>query len=330
MHTNFLRRRLVALCAGMSLLCTSALQAQGAWPAKPIRWIVPYPAGGPLDAIARKVADTVGSQIGQPVVIENRTGAYGTLGASEVARSKADGYTFLLSSTDTFINAMALLKAPPYDARKDFTYLTQIAESGAVLMLRGDAPEATLSQVVVYAKANPGKVSYGSWGTGSYTHLVMEGLTRQSGAEFLHVPYRGAMSAIQDLVGKQVTLTFAPANVASQFAQKGAVKLLAVSGEKRSPVLPTLPTFQEAGYDAPIFRTRIWLGLAAPAGLPQALGDSMVKEVQAALVKPEVAKFIADAGFSAIGNTSAEFRNSFDMEYPIVIKMIQDAGVIAQ
>jgi tripartite-type tricarboxylate transporter receptor subunit TctC len=324
------RRCVTGFALALGLLGASSLHAQAAWPTKPIRWIVPYPAGGPLDAIARKVADTVSGQVGQPILIENRSGAYGTLGASEVARAKPDGYTFLMSSADTYVNAMALLKTPAYDSRKDLTLLTQVAESGAVLMLSGDSPETTLAQLLARAKSNPGKVSYGSWGAGSYTHLLMEGLARQSGAEFLHVPYRGAAPAIQDLLGKQVMLAFAPANVASQFAQKGAVKLLAVSGESRSPLLPSVPTFQEAGYGAGIFRTRVWLGLAAPAGLPAPIADAMVKEVQTALGKPEVSKFIADAGFSTIGNTPAEFRKSFDAEFPLVIKMIQDAGVVAQ
>jgi len=323
--------RLVCLALFAPLLAwASPAQAQAGWPDKPIRWIIPYPAGGPLDAIGRKVADAVAAQIGQPIVIDNKTGAYGTLGAAEVVRSRADGYTFLLSSGDTFINAMALLKSPPYDARKDFTYLTQLAESGAVLMLRGDAAETTLAELVAHAKAHPGQVSFGSWGPGSYTHLLMEGLARRTGADFLHVPYRGAMPAIQDLLGKQLVLTFGPANVAVNFARQGNVKLLAVSGDRRSPLLPSVPTFEEAGYTDPVFRTRVWFGLAAPAGLPPAIADAMVKEVKLALAKPEVARFIADAGFSAVGNTPAEFRKSFDAEYPLTIRMIRDAGVVPQ
>ena len=330
MNPIFSRRLVAGLAIGLGLLGAAPLHAQPAWPDKPIRWIVPYPAGGPLDAISRKLADAVSAQVKQPVLIENRTGAYGTVGAAEVARSRPDGYTFLLSSSDTYLNAMALLKAPPYDSRKDFTLLSQIAESGAVLMLASDAQAGTLEQLVAHAKANPGKVSYGSWGAGSYTHLIMEGVARQSSAELLHVPYRGAMPAIQDLLGKQVMLAFAPANVATQFAQKGAVKLLAVSGDRRSPVLPAVPTFVESGYGAPIFRTRVWLGLAAPAGLPPAIVDAMLREVQTALARPEVAKFIADAGFAVIGNTPVEFRKSFDAEYPVVIRMIHDAGVAPQ
>lgn len=326
-----LRRTLLgglALITGA--LASPLLQAQPAWPAKPIRWIVPYPAGGPLDAISRKVGDAVAAQIRQPIVIENRTGAYGTLGAAEVARSKPDGYTFLLSSSDTFINAMVLLKTPPYDARKDFDYLTQVADSGAVLMLAGDAGETTLPQLVAAARAAPGTLSYGSWGAGSYTHLLMDELGRRAGVEWLHVPYRGAMPAIQDLLGRQLRMAFAPANVAAQFAEKGSVRLVAISGDQRSALLPAVPTFREAGYDGTIFRTRVWLGLAAPAGLPPALGEQMVRQVQVALAKPEVAKFIADAGFTPIGNTAAEFRKSFDAEYPVITKMIKDAGVTPQ
>lgn len=332
MKTSFSsRRRAACLALPLSLLaCIAGAQPESDWPSKPVRWIVPYPAGGPLDAIARKVGDAVAGQIGQPVLIDNRTGAYGSLGATEVVRSRPDGYTFLMSSPDTFINAMVLLKSPPYDARKDFTYLTQIAESGAVLMLRGDAPETTLAQLVTEAKAKPGHLSYGSWGAGSYTHLLMEGLSRRAGVELLHVPYRGAMPAVQDLLGKQLSLTFGPANLAMNFAQQGSVKLLAVSGDKRSPLLPSVPTFEEAGYTDPIFRTRVWFGLAAPAGLPPAIGDAMVRQVQRALAKPEVARFITDAGFTVVGNTPREFRMAFDAEYPLMTRMIREAGVQPQ
>lgn len=325
-----LRALLGGVLAVSTALASPALQAQPAWPTKPIRWIVPYPAGGPLDGIGRKLADAVAAQTGQPVVIENRTGAYGSLGAAEVARSRPDGYTFLLSSSDTFINAMALLKQPPYDARKDFAYLTQVADAGPVLMLAGDAGESTLSEVVAAARAKGSNMSYGSWGAGSYTHLLMEALAQRTGADFLHVPYRGAMPAIQDLLGRRLRMTFAPANVAAQFAEKGAVKLVAVSGEQRSPLLPAVPTFREAGYDAPIFRMRVWLGLAAPAGLAPEIREAMVRQIHLALARPEVAKFITDAGFAPIGNTSTAFRQSFDAEYPIVTKMIKDAGVVPQ
>jgi tripartite-type tricarboxylate transporter receptor subunit TctC len=316
--------------SGLASLASPSLHAQPTWPTMPIRWIVPFPPGGPLDAIARKLAEAVAAQTGQSIVIENRTGASGTLGAAEVARAKPDGYTFVLTSSDTFINAMALIKRPPFDSRKDFMYLTQVAESGAVLMLSGDAPEASLAAVVAQARARPGTVSYGSWGPGSYTHLLMDEIGRRSNADFLHVPYRGAMPAIQDLLAKQVQLAFAPANVAGQLAQKGAVKLLAVSGDRRSPLLPAVPTFSESGFDAPILRTRVWLGLAAPVDLSPAIASAMVAHVQTALQQPAVAKFIADTGFAVIGNTPAEFRRSFDREYAITLKVIKDAGVVAE
>jgi tripartite-type tricarboxylate transporter receptor subunit TctC len=322
--------RRLALAGLLATLALPAAAQQPAWPSRTIRWIVPFPAGGPLDAIARKLGETVSVQVGQPVVIENKTGAYGAVGAAEVARAQADGHTFLFSSTDTFINAMALLKSPPYDSRKDFTFLSQVAESGPVLMLSGSATETSLEQLLARAKASPGAVSYGSWGAGSTTHLMMDAVARQAGVEMLHVPYRGAAPAIQDLLGKQVTLAFAPPNVAAQFAQKGMVKLLATAGDSRSPLLPTVPTFAEQGYKAPILRTRVWLALAGPAGLPKSVSDRMVREIRTAAANPGVAKFIADAGFSPMVNTPVEFRSAFEAEYPMVVRMIQDAGVVPQ
>lgn len=317
---------LLALCAAWTCGPASAQQ----WPDRPIHWIVPTAAGGPLDAIARQVAQEVGKKLGQPVVVENRPGGGGSIGAGVVAKAAPDGYTFLFSQADSLINVVSLIKDLPYDSMRDFALVTQVSQTGAVLMANPDLGGASLNDVLAAARAKSAPLSYGSWGPGSYTHILGETLASRSGAPLLHVPYKGGAPAIQDFLGRQIALAFAPANLAIQFAQKGQAKLLAISGPRRSPLLPDLPTFAEQGFADPIFQISIWFGLSAPRGTPGAVIGRMHETVAAAMQEPAVAKFVAEGGGEVLASSPQAFRAAFEQEYRLVNLAIKQAGVVAE
>ena len=301
--------------------------AQTGYPAQPVRLVVPYPAGGPVDAIARRYAEQLSRQMGQPFVIDNKAGASGSIGANSVATAKPDGHTLLLTIPDALINVTALLKQLPYDPQKDFVFITQIAASGAVLMANAGVPAANLGELLQLAKAKPGSMAYGSWGPGSYPHVLGHALTQQANVELIHTAYRGALPAIQDMVARQIAFTFGPANVAAQFARSGQAKPLAIAGSRRSPLLPETPTFAELGFGDAAFRLNVWVGLLAPAGTPAAIVQKLQAESQAALKTPELAAFIAAQGFEVLGSTPEAFAADYRREFPLVTGILKSTGI---
>jgi tripartite-type tricarboxylate transporter receptor subunit TctC len=320
-----------AVASGTAALAIpAALRAQGAYPVRPIRWVVPYPAGGPVDAIGRKLAEVLAPRLGQPIVIDNRGGANGSIGTGEVARAAPDGYTMLLTITDSLINNAVLFRKLPYDPQKDFQLLMQVGASSPVLMVHADVPATNLEQLIALAKRASPPLSYGSWGAGSFGHLLMENLKREARIDVIHVPYRGAAPALQDLVGKQVSMTFGPPNVAVQFAAKGQVKPIAVAGDEPLPALPGVRTFAAQGFREPIYRTRLWMGLAVPAATPIEISRRVWSEMDAALKLADVQRFINNVGFDVIGNTPEQFTQAFRAEFPVVTRMIRELDVEMQ
>lgn len=322
-------RHAALFLAGLLVLAVSPPLVQAeSWPARPIRWVVPTASGGPLDTMGRRLAQDVSKRLGQPIVIENRPGGGGSIGAAVVASSPPDGYTFLFSQADSLINSVSLIRNLPYDPRRDFALVTQATETGAVLMANPDVQGSTLDEVLKAGRA-PGSQSltYGSWGPGSYTHIAGVTLARRSGTPLVHVPYKGGAPAIQDMIARQISFAFGPPAFAAQLAQKGQAKLLAVTGRKRSSLVPEVPTFAELGYSDPLFRIGIWFGLSAPAGTPQPVIERMQAEVAAALSEPELAQFIAQSGAEPLGSTAAQFKEAFEKEYSLVNQAIRDAGV---
>ncbi|MDM0033443.1 tripartite tricarboxylate transporter substrate binding protein [Variovorax sp. J22P271] len=304
--------------------------AQTPYPAKPMRWLVPSPAGSPIDAIARKLAEILVPRLGQPIVIDNKPGAVGSIAAAEVARASADGYTLLFTTADALIGALAVLKSLPYDPRKDFAFISKVASNGPVLVAHPSVKASNLPELIAGIKGGTVPDAYGSWGPGTLPAQVMESMARQAKVKLTEVPYRGSPPALQDLLGNQIGLTFTGPNVAAPLIADGKIKALAVVGPKRSPLLPDVQTFSEAGFKGFVFTNEIWAGLLAPAMVPSAVRDQLAQAVQAAVREPALQKYLAEAGFAALGNTPAEFAQQYAAEVAVVPPLIREMGVAPQ
>jgi len=289
--------------------CLSALSgvanAQSAWPEKPVTVVVPFPAGGSTDAAARTLATQMQALLGQSFVVDNRPGATGTLGAGAVKRATPDGYTLMVSSLATYVIAPHLLKTVPYDALKDFDYLSVLVQAPNVLVAAPAKKARTVSDVLAELKAHPDKVSFASSGNGASDHLSAEVFWQQTGTSGLHVPYKGGAPAINDLLGNQVDYSFQNVNAVLQHIRAGKLHAIAVTGHRRSPVLPDTPTLAEAGIkNAEVYS---WQGLAAPRGLPPAIREKIAITATAALRDPKVAARLTEQGLEIVANTPAEF-----------------------
>lgn len=293
---------LIACClAPLSLAAT----AQTAWPERPVTVVVPFPAGGATDAAARAMATQMQAALGQSFVIDNRPGATGTLGAGTVKRAAADGYTLMVASLGPYVIAPHLMKSVPYDARKDFDYLTVLVQAPNVLVAAPAKKARSVADVLAELRANPGKVSFASSGNGASDHLSAELFWQQSQTTGLHVPYKGGAPAINDLLGNQVDYSFQNVNAVLQQIRAGKLHAIAVTGAKRSPVLPDTPTLAEAGVQgAEVYS---WQGLAAPRGLPPAVLEKAAAAAAAAMREPKVAARLTEQGLEIVANTPAEF-----------------------
>ena len=293
------------LLAAVACTLSLATGAQTAWPEKPVTIVVPFPAGGSTDMVARAMALQMGTALGQSIIVDNKPGATGTIGAGFVKRAAPDGYTLLVSSLGAFVVTPHLVKSVPYDATKDFDYISVPVQAPNVLVASPKQKERTLAEVIALLKANPGKVSFASSGNGSSDHLSAEVFWQQSGTEGLHVPYKGGAPAINDLLGGQVDFSFQNVNAVLPHIKAGKLHAIAVTGDKRSPVLPDVPTLAEAGVKgAEVYS---WQGLAAPKGLPAAVKDKLAKAAVAAMNDPAVKQRMLEQGLEIVASTPAEF-----------------------
>jgi len=296
-----MKKILIALGCALSLTA----QASGSFPEKPVNVIVPFPAGGSTDMVARAVALSMGEQLGKPFVVENRPGATGTIGAGAVKRAPADGYTLLVASLGPFVVAPHLIKNVPYDATKDFDYITIPVQAPNVLVASTSQKARTVAEVIAALKAQPGKLSFASSGNGSSDHLSAELFWQQTGTETMHVPYKGGAPAITDLLGGQVDFSFQNVNAVLPHLRSGKLRAIAVTGTQRSPVLPDVPTLAEAGVKgAEVYS---WQGMAAPKGLPADVKAKLAKAAIAAVQQPELRKRFMEQGLEIVGNTPEEF-----------------------
>src|SRR5436190_3978068 len=297
------------------------------YPSKPIRFVVPYPPGGPLDTVARLLGQKVSESLKQPVVVDNKPGAGGNIGADAVAKSAPDGYTILMGAVATHAINPTLYANIPYDPIKDFQPVTQLASTPNVLIVNNSVPASNVREFIAYAKANPGKLNFGSGSTGSAGHLAGELFKTMAGVDMLHVPYKGAAPAMQDLVGGQVQLMFDNFASASTQVKAGKVKALAVTTAKRSALAPDLPTIAESGL--PGFDINTWFGIFVPAGTPREAVDRLHAEFTRALALPDIREKITNLGAEPVGSRPEEFAAYVKSEGEKYARVIKASGAKA-
>lgn len=289
---------LIAVCAGA--------HAQSNWPDRPVRVIVPFPASGATDLVARVVAQRVAQDLGQQMVVDNRPGAGGTIGSAEAAKAQPDGYTLLLTTSSTHAISPHLMPRLAYDPRKDFTPVAHLADAPSVLLVTNSLPVKTVAELIAYGKANPGKLNYATSGNGTIVHLNAAAFSAQAGIEMMHVPYKGTALAIPDLVAGQTHVLFDSLPTGMPHAKNGRLRALAVTSEKRSSLAPELPTMGESGL--PGYSSVTWFGVYLPAGAPPALVDRIHKAFAKAMQSSEVAEGLAKLGVEpAAPSTPAKF-----------------------
>jgi tripartite-type tricarboxylate transporter receptor subunit TctC len=291
--------RLLALL----LLCLS-LAAQAQYPQRAVKLMVPFPPAGATDIVARIVAQKLSERWGQPVVVENRPGAGGSLGSDLVAKSPPDGYTLLMATSSTHSIGPALQKLP-YDPIKDFAAITHVADVPNVLVASPKLQVASVKELVAYAKANPGKLNFASSGVGTIVHLNAELFKMISGTDIVHVPYKGTALSIPDLASGNVSMLFDSLASVMPHIRAGSAKPLAINAKRRSNLLPEVPTFAEAGM--PEFDRYTWFGMFAPAGTPPDVVRRVQAEVAAALKAPDLLKRFEDVGAEPVGSSSEQF-----------------------
>ena len=304
--------------------CAGAAATAQPYPAKPIRFVVPYPAGGPLDAAARLLGQKVSESVKQPVVVENKAGAGGNIGADVVAKAAPDGYTILMGAVATHAINPALYKQIPYDPVNDFAPITLLAATPNVLVIHPSLPAGNVREFIAYAKAHPGKLNFGSGSAGSAGHLAGELFKTLAGVDRVHVPYKGAAPAMQDLIGGQIQLMFDNLASASAQIRAGKVKALAVTTAKRTALAPDLPTLAESGL--PGFDISTWFGLFAPADTPREVIERLHGEFTRALALPEVREKLLYFGAEPVGNRPDEFAAFIRTEADKYARLIQASG----
>lgn len=301
----------------------SSLRAQE-WPQKPIRLIVPFPAGGGTDIIGRVVGNKLADQLKQPVIVDNKPGAGGNLGVDAAAKSAPDGYTIVLGQTSNLAVNPSLYKGLPYDPVKDLIPVALLADAPLVLVVGHKSPFRTLSEVISAAKAKPGTLTFGSPGSGTVAHLSGELLQSAAGVKFTHVPYKGSSQALQDLMGGRIDAFMSSVPTALAQIKGGKLRAIAVSSTVRSQALPDIPTIAETGLKGVELTT--WFGVLAPAKTDAKIVARLNKELNIALEAPEVREKIAAEGGGPIGGTSEKFGELLRSELPMWARIVKESG----
>ena len=303
----------IAACALLTLHATQP-SAQ-TFPERALTYVVPYPAGGAADVFARQLAQKLGERLGRPVVVENRAGANGNIGSDHVAKSAADGYTLLLGSASTItINPHLYGRNMPYDPLKDLQAVSGTHAMANVLVVNNATPYRSVADVIAAAKQKPGVLAYASAGAGNTMHLAGEQFKMQAGIDLLHVPYKGGPPALNDVLGGQIPMMFNNLPAIVPLVKSGKLRALAVATATRSPLLPEVPTMEEAGLKGYI--STVWNGVFVRAGTPRPLVERLARDIAAVLNSPEVRRSLEEQGFDAIPSTPEQFSELIRSEYP--------------
>lgn len=319
-------KRLLRTCAlGLALAAPALTHA--AWPEKPITLIVPWAAGGSTDILARVLSEGLTQSLGQPVIVENRSGASGNIGTTFVARAKPDGYTLLVGSMSTHTMNQALYSSMPFDGVKDFTPIAELALVTNTLVVNPSVPASNVKEFITYLKANPGTVAYASAGQGSTNHLSAALFEKAAGVKMMHIPYRGGAPAVLDTVAGRTQVLFSAGTQTLPHVQNNKLKLLAVTEEARSPLLPEVPTVAET---LPGYELSVWYGAFGPAGMPPELTTRLNREINLILKRPEVIKKMGDMGVLLTETTPEQFGQILARDADKYGKLIKELGITAE
>lgn len=317
-------RILVSLLAMPAIVAAGHVAAQTNYPEKPIRIVVGFPAGGPADIVARLLGQKFAEAWGKPVVVENVSGAAGTIGADRVAKATPDGYTLGLANNAQLVVNPSLYKLP-YDPVRDFAPVSQVGMMSIVLVVGTAVPATNVGELVALAKARPGELTFASGGSGTQAHLSGELLKSMAGIEVSHIPYKGLVLAIPDLVAGRVAMAFSPSSVVLPAVREGKLRALAVTSLQRSSVVPELPTMNESGFRD--FEATAWFGLVAPAATPPRIARKLHLETAKVLTTTEVRVKLADLGLEVIGSSPDEFAVVIKSEIPKWAALISRSGM---
>jgi len=315
------------VAAVLALASPAPAQTASNFPSKPVRIIVPFAAGGVADLLPRIVGEKLTQKWGQPVIVENKTGAAGNIGMAEGARAAPDGYTLVLAPAGNLTVNPKLFRNLPFDTQRDLTPVTLLAQSPNVLVVHPSVPVKDFRALVAYARANPGKLNFASPGEGSGAHLAGELLTAEAGIKTQHVPYKGIAPAVNDVLGGQVQMMFAGISTVIQHVKAGRLMALAIASPKRSPQLPEVPTVAESGF--PGFDVTSWYGIVVRSGTPPAIVQKVQRDMAEALQSPDVQSKLQDLGLEPVGNLPAEFKDRIEAESRKWGAIVEAAGIKA-
>lgn len=310
-----------------ALSTVTGAMAQAAYPSKPISLVVPYPPGGATDIIGRIMAQAMSKSLGQPVVVENKAGAGTVIGAAEVAQAQADGYTLLISSNTTFTVNPAIKAKLPYDPAKNFESVAGIGSSPLVLLANPNVPVKTVKELVAAANQPNTKFAFGSFGSGTTSHLAGEMFKYMAGVDILHVPYKGSAPAMTDLIGGQIQFTFDTNVAALPMLRAGKVKAIAVTSAQRSSTLPNVPTIAESGY--PGYEMVPWIVIVAPRGLPKAVSQKLTSSIQDILKDPNSKRDLERAGLEVAFEEPQSYDKRVAIELPLLRAYVHRAKITA-
>lgn len=308
-----------------ALSTVTGAMAQAAYPSKPISLVVPYPPGGATDIIGRIMAQAMSKSLGQPVVVENKAGAGTVIGAAEVAQAQADGYTLLISSNTTFTVNPAIKAKLPYDPAKNFESVAGIGSSPLVLLANPNVPVKTVKELVAAANQPNAKFAFGSFGSGTTSHLAGEMFKYMAGVDILHVPYKGSAPAMTDLIGGQIQFTFDTNVAALPMLRAGKVKAIAVTSAQRSSTLPNVPTIAESGY--PGYEMVPWIVIVAPRGLPKAVSQKLTSSIQDILKDPNSKRDLERAGLEVAFEEPQSYDKRVATELPLLRAYVHRAKI---
>jgi tripartite-type tricarboxylate transporter receptor subunit TctC len=318
-------RGLLAIFCCLFLASLVAPAAAQTYPDRPIRIVVPFAAGGASDVVGRAIAQKLAEKLGQSVAVENRTGAGGSLGAAQVARAPADGYTLLLGSSSEIALYPQIAASVPYDSQRDFIPIALLASVPMVLTVTESLPVKSVQELLAYARQSPGKMNYGSGGVGSATHMAMVLFNTMTGTTMTHVPYRGSTPVITDLLAGNLQLAIATMAAVTPHAGGGKIRFIAVSTAKRAAALPDVPTIAESG--VPGYAVGLWTGLLAPANTPPAIVAKLNAAVAESLASPDLKEMLARQGAEQSGSTPDQFAEEIKRETALWRDVVQKTGI---